>query len=70
MIFMQPDRYGGFDESGYFITATIPPFYQKYTQEGNLPGCIVKDDQLHEQCRTGKYHFNIGYSLILCIANL
>ena len=54
---MQPDRYGGFDESGYFMTATIPPSYHKCTQESNLPGCIVKDDKLNEQCsqgRTGK----------------
>ena len=39
------------------MTATIPPSYQNCTQEGNLPGCIVKDDQLDEQCsqeRTGE----------------
>ena len=57
---MQSDRYGGFDENGYFMTAAIPPSYQKCRQEGNLPGCLVKDDQLHAQCsqgRTGKYLF-------------
>ena len=44
------------------MTATIPPSYQNCTQEGNLPGCIVKDDQLDEQCsqeRTGELGFRI-----------
>ena len=57
--FPQHNRYGGFKD-GYFVTATIPPSYQNCTQEGNLPGCIVKDDKLHEQCsqgRTGKVYF-------------
>ena len=58
----QSDRYGGFNDDGYFVTATIPPSYQNCTQEGNLQGCIVKDDQLQEQCsgeRTGELDFQI-----------
>ena len=40
------------------MTVTIPPSYQNCTQEGHLPGCIVKDDNPDEQCnqgRTGKW---------------
>ena len=50
----QSDRYGGFHDDGYFVTATIPPSHQNCKQEGNLPGCIVKDDKLHEQCSQGR----------------
>ena len=53
----QSDRYGGFDGDGNFLTAGIPPTYQNCTQEGRLSGCLVKDDNLNEQCsqgRTGK----------------
>lgn len=55
---LQSDTYGGFNSDGKFVTATIPPSYQNCTQEGNLRGCIIKDDDLDEQCnqgRTGKY---------------
>ena len=45
-----------------FVTATILPSYQNYTQEGSLLGCIVKDVQLKEQCSqewTGGLNFQI-----------
>ena len=51
---LQSDRYGGFDSYGKFVTATIPPSYQNCTQEGNLPGCIVSDDNPYEQCNQGR----------------
>ena len=44
------------------MTVPIPPSHQNCTREGNLPGCIVKDDQLQEQCsqeRTGELDFQI-----------
>jgi len=65
---VQSDRYGGFDENGYFMTAAIPPSYQKCRQEGNLPGCLVKDDQLHAQCsqgKTGKYLSLFYYKCVI-----
>ena len=57
MSIVQSDRYGGFDDDGNFLTARIPLTYQDCTQEGRLSGCLVKDDDLDQQCsqgRTGK----------------
>ena len=54
---MQSDRYGGFNRDGNFVTATIPLSYQHCSPDRNLPGCLVKDDSLSEQCsqeRSGK----------------
>ena len=52
--FIQSNRYGGFDSDGYFVTARIPPSYQNCTQEGRLPGCLVMDDDLDQQCSQGR----------------
>jgi len=41
---VQSDRYGGFDENGFFMTATIPPSYQKWP---HLPGPWPSDNCRH-----------------------
>ncbi|XP_065897673.1 uncharacterized protein [Dysidea avara] len=59
-IYIRNDRYGGFDSDGYFVTARIPPSYQNCTQEGRLSGCLVKDDDLDQQCSQGRTGFLCG----------
>ena len=54
LVLLQSDKYGGFNDEGKFVTATIPPSFQNCRQEGNLPGCIVKDDKPDEQCSQGR----------------
>ena len=51
---MQSDRYGGYNHDNRFVTVPIPPSYQKCTQQGNLPGCIVDDEMPYEQCSQGR----------------
>ena len=36
------------------MTVPIPPSYQNCTQEGKLPGCIVRDEMPDEQCSQGR----------------
>ena len=70
-LLVQSDRYGGFDSDGYFVTARIPPSYQNCTQEGRLSGCLVKDDDLDQQCsqgRTGTHHSYHCYIIVILIA--
>ena len=42
------------DTNGNFVSAKIPLSYQKCKQDGKLPGCLVMDDQLDEQCSQGR----------------
>ena len=49
------------------MTAAIPLSHHNCTQEGNLPGCIVKDDKLHEQCNQGRSgELDLSYILSVC----
>jgi len=67
MVFVQSDRYGGFAD-GNFVTARMPPSYQNCTQEGGLSECLLKDDDLNQQCsqgRTGTAPFNHIIIIIL-----
>jgi len=69
LVILQPDYYGGFNSDGYFVTARIPTSYHSCTflkqegREGRLPGCLVMDDKIDEQCsqgRTGMYKVVVG----------